>query len=1423
MPRAQSEFSVMQELGNAIGQTNEGELDVNVVNALSTEDLNSAIADLEAIRAALVDGGGVSISVANMDVDLDDLEKIFNGGSSVGVGGPTFDIGQLMTDIKASIQLLDDAVGTTNGTSPTKGKLVGGKDSGGDFQPLKIATDGTLQVDIGSTITETNSAAIKTAIDTITAAVNSSKMDVNLSTSGITLPVSGSFFPATQPVSGTVGVSGTVTVDGSASTQPVSGTVTETNSAAIKTSVEALDNAIAGNEMQVDVVTMPNVTVNGTVTANVGTGTQGVSGTVAVSAVSGTVTTTEGSGTTIATNTAKIDDVQAADAGTNPAKGVMMGGTDGSNLQYLLTDGQGHLQVDVLSGASGGTVDTELTIADLDTGVGTDTKAVVGVALAESGGGQLLGSANPMPVSGTFWQTTQPISGSVTEANSAAIKTAVEALDNAIGGNEMQVDVVAALPAGTNNIGDVDIASALPAGGNNIGDVDIASASFEASDGATAPTKGVMIGGKDGADFQVLKVNSDGELVVNLEASSLNIGDVDIASELPAGSNNIGNVDIASALPAGANAIGKLAANDGVDIGNVDVTSLPSIPTGANAIGKLAANSGVDIGDVDVLTLPPIPAGTNNIGDVDVASASFEHAEDEAHTTADKGVHILAVRKDTAAAQTNADGDYSSLLTDSDGKLHVNAGPMAAQIAGDVNIGDVSLAPSLADGGSLTGVEGLAVGGKDGSGNFQMLKVNADGELEINLEASTLNIGDVDIASELPAGTNNIGDVDIASALPAGANAIGKLAANSGVDIGDVDVLTLPALPAGTNNIGDVDIASAIPAGNNNIGNVDVVTLPSLAAGTNAIGKLAANSGIDIGDVDVTSLPSLAAGTNNIGDVDIASAGFEAVDGATVPSKGVMIGGKDGSDFQAVKVNSDGELLVNLEASSINIGDVDIASALPAGNNNIGNVDIASSLPAGANAIGKLAANSGVDIGDVDVTSLPSLPAGANAIGKLAANSGVDIGDVDVTSLPSLPAGNNNIGNVDIVTLPSLAAGTNAIGKLAANSGVDIGDVDVTSLPVLPAGNNNIGNVDIASSLPAGTNAIGKLSANSGVDIGDVDVTSLPSLPAGNNNIGNVDIASALPAGTNAIGKLAANTGVDIGDVDVTSLPSIPAGTNNIGDVDIASASFEAADGATAPSKGVMIGGLAGTDFQALKVNADGELVVNLEASTLNIGDVDIASELPAGTQNIGNVDIASAIPAGNNNIGNVDIASALPAGNNNIGNVDIASSLPAGTNAIGKLSANNGVDIGDVDVTSLPALPTGSNAIGSVTVTSAPTTAVTGSFYQGTQPVSIASMPTTAVTTVQSAFDTGQNAAVGTTRVQVKSASQALQSGITVVASSANTASIFLGDNGVTSSGGTIGFELAAGAGFTFSLSNANLLYAISASGTQTVNFVSM
>jgi hypothetical protein len=50
------------------------------------------------------------------------------------------------------------------------------------------------------------------------------------------------------------------------------------------------------------------------------------------------------------------------------------------------------------------------------------------------------------------------------------------------------------------------------------------------------------------------------------------------------------------------------------------------------------------------------------------------------------------------------------------------------------------------------------------------------------------------------------------------------------------------------------------------------------------------------------------------------------------------------------------------------------------------------------------------DLGKVDIAGIDvSLPAGTNAIGKLAANSGVDIGDVDVTSIA---AGSNTIGGV---------------------------------------------------------------------------------------------------------------------------------------------------------------------------------------------------------------------------------------------------------------------------------------------------------------------------------------------------------------------------------------------------------------------------
>ncbi len=92
-----------------------------------------------------------------------------------------------------------------------------------------------------------------------------------------------------------------------------------------------------------------------------------------------------------------------------------------------------------------------------------------------------------------------------------------------------------------------------------------------------------------------------------------------------------------------------------------DGTGVVGLNAGTNAIGKLAANSGVDIGDVDVTSVVP-GTGATNLG----------KAEDGGHTTGDVGVMALAVRND-ADASFGADLDYTPLSTDAGGNQNVKA------------------------------------------------------------------------------------------------------------------------------------------------------------------------------------------------------------------------------------------------------------------------------------------------------------------------------------------------------------------------------------------------------------------------------------------------------------------------------------------------------------------------------------------------------------------------------------------------------------------------------------------------------------------------------------------------------------------------------------------------------------------------------
>lgn len=222
--------------------------------------------------------------------------------------------------------------------------------------------------------------------------------------------------------------------------------------------------------------------------------------------------------------------------------------------------------------------------------------------------------------------------------------------------------------------------------------------------------------------------------------------------------------------------------------------------------------------------------------------------------------------------------------------------------------------------------------------------------VKITLGADGVNDGDVASGNPMP--------VNVSSALPAGTN-----------NIGDVDVLSLPALAAGTNNIGDVDVltingvAPAFGSGvrGATVQRVTIATDDSVpvtgtfwqatqpVSGT-VTAELSAGTN-NIGDVDVLSLPALAAGTNNIGDVDVltingvAPAFGSGVRGATVQR--VTIATDDsvpvtGTFWQATQPVS-GTVTANLAAGTNNIGDVDVLT-VPAPLSTTGNGTAATAL-----------------------------------------------------------------------------------------------------------------------------------------------------------------------------------------------------------------------------------------------------------------------------------------------------------------------------------------------------------------------------------------------------------------------------------------------------------------------------------------------
>lgn len=306
----------------------------------------------------------------------------------------------------------------------------------------------------------------------------------------------------------------------------------------------------------------------------------------------------------------------------------------------------------------------------LPTGAATAAKqpalGTAGTASADVISVQGIASMTPLQVSDA--------GGSLTVDNGGTFAvqvTAISAGDNNIG----NVDVVSlpALAAGTNNIGDVDVLSlpALPAGSNAIGTVTAVGAAAENAAVSGSP---VLVGGRYDSSPRTLGNGDVGAAALNASGQML--------------------VEIA----AGAGSGGTAAADD------ADFTAGTTSGTPVMGVYESTPTSVTD-GDLGAIGIT-----VNREVKVSVTSGGVAGVvEDAASAGGEEGVLMLAVRRDTAASSSGTDGDFSTLNTDSTGRLHVNvgntvtvgshavtnAGTFAVQVssiaAGDNNIGNVDI------------------------------------------------------------------------------------------------------------------------------------------------------------------------------------------------------------------------------------------------------------------------------------------------------------------------------------------------------------------------------------------------------------------------------------------------------------------------------------------------------------------------------------------------------------------------------------------------------------------------------------------------------------------------------------------------------------------------------------------------------------
>ena len=150
----------------------------------------------------------------------------------------------------------------------------------------------------------------------------------------------------------------------------------------------------------------------------------------------------------------------------------------------------------------------------------------------------------------------------------------------------------------------------------------------------------------------------------------------------------------------------------------------------------------------------------------------------EADGVTSTDVEVLGFGRQAAAAS-------KSTAMSTEDKAVLDA--IAASLALLDNVTQTTAAPTGADTALVVGIhpDSQNANGRAAAASSAPVAVSTEDKAVLDAIAASLALLDNSISA------GNELQVDVVAALPAGTNAIGKLAANSGVDIGDVDVTSI--------------------------------------------------------------------------------------------------------------------------------------------------------------------------------------------------------------------------------------------------------------------------------------------------------------------------------------------------------------------------------------------------------------------------------------------------------------------------------------------------------------------------------------------------------------------------------------------------------------------------------------------------------